>query len=110
MAPKEKWVYFATGVDAEAKQHFGFYYYPNGGNSPVQILKSRSDNFYSLNHMDTTFNLGGMPPDFLKEELPRYGSCFCTMQHVRIFLDYIPKTSDEFLNTALMEPGSNNKS
>jgi len=107
MAPLGRWVYFATGVDSTAKQHYGFRYYTDGTTIPFQILTSRTDNFYSLNNANTMFYLGGVPSNYPDK---MFVSSFCTMQNVRLFLDYIPKTDDEFLNIALMEPGSNNKS
>ena len=104
MAPLGQWVYFATGVDSIVGQHYGYRYYTNGTTTPFQLLKSRTGNFYSLNNTNTTFYLGGVPSNYPDD---MFASSFCTMQHVRLFLDYIPKTGDEFLNIALMEPGSN---
>jgi hypothetical protein len=50
---------------------------------------------------NTTFFLGG-------DDLG-YDSCNCSLQYARVYINYFPNSTDEYINLALMNTGNLNK-
>lgn len=104
LAPTGQWVFVGTGVDSVAGIHYGFRYHLNNGQPPHQYFGTRSASYYALDYPTTALNLGGITdPDYPDGGIDR---AYAYLQYVRLYLDYTPKTEEEFIKVALMESAS----
>ena len=107
MAPTTQWVFFATAVDASIGRNCGVRYYISGTSTVFYKHACRDDEFYSLTDSDTILNVGGIADSrYPASERPIFATAYGRLQYVRLCLDYVPTTQDEFLDLATMESAS----
>ena len=109
MAPIGEWVFFATAIDADSGNHYGFRYYINSNKAMVYHFGTLNANHYTLNYSTTNFNLGGVAnPNYIPPGRMNgtFANCYCYTQYFRMFLDYAPSASEAMLNLGLMDPSS----
>ena len=103
MAPLGKWIFFAATVDTVIKKHCGVRYYLNSASIHYN-RDCRDDDFYKLTDPNTIFNVGGVnDPRYPASDREIFANAYATLQYVRLCLDYVPTTQDEFLDLATME-------
>ena len=62
-----------------------------------QKMAPESDNYYPLTSNETVF--------WGKDDF--YPDCKCSMQYVRVYLDYSPRIEEQMITLALMDSDSN---
>ena len=92
-----QWTFLSFFTDQTTNKQFGFRYYLTTTAQITFRQQTVGGTIYQLNPSATIF-WGG------KDNY--YGNCYCYIQYVRMYWDYLADTQDKLINLALMSPDS----
>ena len=92
-----QWIFLSFFTDQTTNKQFGFRYYLTTTAQITFRQQTVGGTIYQLNPSATIF-WGG------KDNY--YGNCYCYIQYVRMYWDYLADTQDKLINLALMSPDS----
>ena len=101
LLPLGQWVFIASAVNSATQNQSGFRYtLPSTSTQTIvfNIKTSTGGLFYDL-APNVSVLLGG-------NSFGLYYSCNCDLQYARVYVNYFPNSSDEYINLALMNTGN----
>lgn len=93
MLPLNEWVFLCIGIRGSTNMQYGFRYHLKNDQTSTIFFKQQnpSGTLYTIDP-SSEISLGG---DLYA------GLCYCTLQYVRFYIDYVPDSQDQMINLAL---------
>lgn len=93
MLPLNEWVFLCLGIRNSVNTQYGFRYHLNADKTSNIVFKEkvRQTALHTISPSSTIYWGGD----------PFHEVCYCTLQYVRFYIDYVPDSQDEMINLAI---------